>query len=190
VTNSISTNDATQSTAGNNMFLSSFKERYLDINSQCVVQYSYWWQWLTVDHGGNSGAITSPTPLGQHRFGVQRRTDGCAPGASWCWHFRIDSVTKHTCCYLPDVFTNTSAVYTQIYCVDDNLNTDCPVVGEVSPWNGFQYKNAVDVWIDWFNKDFACVDYDRSARGKWLSDTSADGGFNITFSNSLTNHCQ
>ncbi len=98
---------------------------------------------------------------------------------------------KHTCCYTPSAFDPATEATTQLECIDETLDSDCPSSGEVSTWNGFKYKRASDdSWVNWAGQDYACVDYSPgSGRGKWLDDRSADGGFNISFSGSLTNHC-
>ena len=77
----------------------------------------------------------------------------------------------------------------QLECVDDALNQDCPFTGLQDTPNDFTYKTTIDTWVSWAGQDLACVDYSMDARGKWISDTEIDGGYNISLSGSLTNDC-
>lgn len=166
-----------------------YKDRKYYTN-QCVSDRSYYWEWSAFQTGDyNKGYIDSPQPLGTHVFVIQRLTTGCAVGASWCWHQRMDSVTKHTCCFLPE-FSYGLEVSVQTECVDDVENTDCPASGLVNTLDEFTYKTTSDNWVDWSGRIDRCVDYDRSARGKWLTDTSSTSGYNVSFTGSSQVLCQ
>ena len=153
----------------------------------CYYQHQYYWEWNDPGHGYNTGVITSPSPPGTHKFALNRLSSGCQTGHDWCWHERIDGVDKHTCCFLSDFTTFPSVVF-PAECFDDCVDTSCGSSGLVTGYN-FQRKTSADQadtsWPSWSGRDGYCVYYDWGARGKWLSDTQASGGFNVTMTGSL-----
>ena len=111
-------------------------------------------------------------------------SSGCAAGKAWCWHFRIDEVTKHTCCGEVAELSSSPEVSTQLECVH-HVHASCPASGLVNPINLLSYKNTSDSWFDWAGQDGYTVHHCRGARGKWNSATSVQGGYNVTMSGSL-----
>ena len=147
----------------------------------------YYWEWNSPGYYGyNKGTITSVQPRSTRDFSVTRGASGCAAGVSYCWRFAIDSTIRHTCCGDFVDMPYTGAVSVQTECVDDNFNSDCPATGLVDPIDDLKYKDSADNLNDWSGKDADCVEYTESARGKWTSDTSVKGGYNVNVTNSLT----
>lgn len=158
-------------------------------NGSCSTERWYYWEWSSPS-GYNLNDITSPTPLGSHEFTIERMTSGCATGISWCWHFNIDATKKHTCCGEDSALANGSRVDFEFECIDGNLNLNCPANGSNTTPNTFLYMDTGGAWAGWAGTDAACVDYNRGARGKWDTARGADGGYHVSLSGSLTNHCQ
>lgn len=154
----------------------------------CSTSIHYYWEWQsTTDYA--QGKISSPSPRGTHYFTLERKTTGCASGVSYCWHQIIDGSTKHTCCGNMSIFNPSPLVDTYLECKDTVGDNDCDAVGLVDPISFLRYKNTSDLWYYWAGQDFECVDYNQSARGKWITSSSAKGGFNISMSGSITNPC-
>lgn len=157
--------------------------------SQCVLEHRYYWERALKTLGGTDdyalGTIDSPSPLGSHSFNLNRLTTGCASGNSYCWHFRIDGNTKHTCCGAWPTFTTSDRVSTQIECRWDTSTSSCPAGGSLDI-TGLQYKTTGGSWLSWTGQDRACVDHGKGARGKWLSATQVAVGFNVSMSGTIS----
>lgn len=106
------------------------------------------------------------------------------------WRFRVDGgstldFSNWTSADIADL----ALVRMAGLCYRTSGGTDCDSTGKLVPASNFTYKPSASysgTWPDWAGKDSECVDYAQNARGKWDSATSADLGFNVTISGSLT----
>lgn len=167
-----------------------YKERrYITgLQDQCVHEIGYYWERRYVEGGSysyNRGNITSITPRAYRKFALVRKSTGCASGRNWCWHFRIGKETIHTCCGDQAELSDSPEASTQLECVDDTVDEHCPMGGKVAPWEAFHWKTSGGTWLSWSGRDGACVDNYREARGKWVSDTSAKGGYNVSMTDRI-----
>jgi hypothetical protein len=157
--------------------------------TSCATDFFYYWEENDANGGYTLGLISSPSPLGSREWTLERSHSGCAAGVNWCWRFEIDGALKHTCCGDETGFENSGLLTVATECGDDNFNADCPASGLNQSLGAFEYKDTSGYWFNWSGQDNACVDFDRSARGKWTSANSADAGYNVSLSGSLTNGC-
>lgn len=163
----------------------SWKRRYYS-GSNCVADYQYYWERNTGSLH-NKGWISGISPIATREFGLNRvyAGGGCATGATWCWAFRIDGTTRHTCCSDIAAHEYASKVQWATECQYDS-GSDCDVNGVVNPVNDLAKKNLSDNWGSWSGRDAECVDYAQGGRGKWLADDSVKGGWNVNMSDSIS----
>jgi len=145
----------------------------------CGTVLHYYWEWQSTDHVPHKGFITDPSPRGTHYYTIERKTTGCSPGVSYCWHFIIDGSTKHTCCGDNSIFNPADYLSTFLECVDGDLDDNCTAVGLVDPVDFLRYKKTSDLWTDYAGTDYACIDKPEGARGKWLTDKSFRASMNV-----------
>jgi hypothetical protein len=165
--------------------IGSTKEKYIDPFGLCQTRYYYYWEWDS-SSGYNTGMISSPAPRGTHDFSVNRVPTGCAAGVSWCWSFRIDGTSKHTCCGDVSEFASTGQIAWQVECLFSGSSCG---TGAVDPASNFQYKTTSDTWVPWSGQDAGCADTAEGAKAKFITATSAKAGFNTTITGSFTNAC-
>ena len=164
----------------------SWKRRFIDPFGFCQASYLYYWERQSTGGTYNKGFLSTPQPIGTHTFSLNRLTTGCQAGASWCWHFRLDGNTKHTCCSDLSEHAYASQVSFATECKYVSGST-CQVQGLVDNVTGLSWKSTSDVWSPWAGKDIECADYGNGGRGKWISATSVKAGWNVSMSDPIQN---
>jgi hypothetical protein len=164
--------------------IGSWKKRFIDVFGFCQASYYYYWERKLAGEGAINSGISSPLPIGTHKFSLNRLTTGCQSGANWCWHFRIDGVTKHTCCHDQSELAYSSQVSFGTECKYVSGST-CQVQGVVDPVTELSWKSTSDNWSSWAGQDGECADYGNGARAKWISATSVKAGWNVSMTNPI-----
>ena len=96
------------------------QKRRVWTNNVCVTEQKYYWEKEKSSFGYNKGFISSPSPVGSHGWALNRMTTGMSSGISYCWHFRIDGITKHTSSGDDPTFSNSRSLSVQVECVWDD----------------------------------------------------------------------